>query len=172
MTSSGNSWSKPAGRPATGRRPGMSPLLTLFRWSANETARATWTSCAGELQEGGKQPYFVHEPDRDIAMAGIIRPWADKTKPRDDPDRWRLAMAIITRDAHVAPGEVHDRMPACLTPDAYDDWLGDRLSVDEVWRMLDFTSLEVANQLTYYPVSKAVNSVKNDGPELVEALAT
>jgi putative SOS response-associated peptidase YedK len=79
-------------------------------------------------------------------------------------------MAIITRDAHVAPGEVHDRMPACLTPDTYDDWLGDHLSTEEVLKLLDFTSLEVANQLSYYPVSKAVNSVKNDGPQLIEEL--
>ncbi len=123
-----------------------------------------------QLQDGGKQPYFVHDPGADLAMAGIIRPWADRSKDRDDPDRWRLAMAIITRDAHVAPGEVHDRMPACLTPDTYDDWLGNDLGTDDVLRMLDFASLEVAHQLTYYPVSKAVNSVKNDGPQLVEAL--
>ncbi len=123
-----------------------------------------------QLQEGGKQPFFVRDPDAPLAMAGIIRPWADKSKDRDDPDRWRLAMAIITRDAHVAPGEVHDRMPACLTPDTYDDWLGDHLSTEEVLKLLDFTSLEVANQLSYYPVSKAVNSVKNDGPQLIEEL--
>ncbi len=51
-------------------------------------------------------------------MAGVVSAWPDPTKPEDDPDKWRLSLAIITRDAHVAPGEVHDRMPAFLTPTA------------------------------------------------------
>lgn len=123
-----------------------------------------------QLREGGKQPFFIRNPDEDLTMAGIIRPWRDRSKPDDDPDRWRLSMAIITRDAHVAPGEVHDRMPACLTRDSYDDWLGDHVDNEDRLRMLDQTSLEVANHLIYYPVSKAVNSVRNDGPELVEPI--
>ncbi len=126
-----------------------------------------------QLQAQGKQPFFVHEPDADIAMAGILNAWVDKGKPEDDPGRWRLSMAIITRDAHVAPGEVHDRMPACLTSDSYDDWLGDHLAADDLVRLLDRSSFEVAHELTYYPVSRAVNaSGKNklDRPELVEPL--
>ena len=124
-----------------------------------------------QLQADGKQPFFVHEPGIDLAMAGIIRGWADKSKAEDDPDRWRLSMAIITRDAHAAPGDVHDRMPAFVAPEEYDDWLGDRLSTDELLRMLDYTSLEVAKQLDYFPVAKTVNSVKNDGPHLVEPIS-
>ncbi|MHA6668598.1 SOS response-associated peptidase [Homoserinimonas sp. A447] len=123
-----------------------------------------------QLQNGGKQPYFIHEPGDDLAMAGIIRPWRDRSKAEDDPDRWRLSMAIITRDAHVAPGEVHDRMPACLTPDSFDDWLGDHLDNGDRLAMLDQASLEMAHRLAYYPVSKAVNGVKNDGPQLVEPI--
>jgi putative SOS response-associated peptidase YedK len=65
---------------------------------------------------------------------------------------------------------VHDRMPACLTPDAYDDWLGDHLGTEELLKLLDRESLEVAHQLTHFAVSKAVNSVKNNGPELIQAL--
>jgi putative SOS response-associated peptidase YedK len=123
-----------------------------------------------QLQAGGKQPYFVHEPDADLAMAGVVGAWPDRTKPPNDPNRWKLSVAVITRDAHVAPGEVHDRMPACLSQDAYDDWLGDHLGTDELLKLLDRESLQVAHQLTYFAVSKAVNSVKNNGPELIEAL--
>jgi putative SOS response-associated peptidase YedK len=79
-------------------------------------------------------------------------------------------VAIITRDAHVAPGEVHDRMPACLTGDTYDDWLGDGLDTGDLLQLLDRSSFEVAHQLGYHAVSKAVNSVKNNGPELIEAV--
>jgi len=124
-----------------------------------------------QQREDGKQPYYIVDPQRPIAMAGVIRAWSDPTSDSDDPDRWRLSMAIITRDAHVAPGEVHDRMPACLTPDVYDQWLGDGLSSDELLQLLDFSSLEVASQLTNYEVSRQVNSVKNDDPQLIQPLA-
>lgn len=123
-----------------------------------------------QLTESGKQPYFIHQPGADIAMAGIVRAWADRSKAQDDPGRWRLSMAIITRDAHVAPGEVHDRMPACLTPDAFDTWLGSDLTPDGALELLDSTSFEVAHEFGYYPVSKAVNSVKNNGPQLLDAV--
>lgn len=123
-----------------------------------------------QLTETGKQPYFIHQPGADIAMAGIVRAWADRSKAPDDPNRWRLSMAIITRDAHVAPGEVHDRMPACLTPDAFDTWLGPDLTPDGALELLDSTSFEVAHEFGYYPVSKAVNSVKNNGPQLLEPI--
>ena len=54
-------------------------------------------------------------------MAGLVGAWPDPEKAEDDPEKRRLSMAILTRDAHVAPGEVHGRKPACLTPDVYDD---------------------------------------------------
>jgi putative SOS response-associated peptidase YedK len=61
-------------------------------------------------------------------------------------------------------------MPACLTPESYDAWLGDALAPHELLGLLDQTSFEVAHELGYHAVSKTVNSVKNDGPELVEPI--
>jgi putative SOS response-associated peptidase YedK len=122
------------------------------------------------LTENGKQPHFISDPDAALAMAGVLGIWRDPARADDDPERWRLSMAIITRDAHVAPGEVHDRMPACLTPDAYDDWLGDHLSPDQLGTLLDQSSREVASSLSHYEVSRDVNSVRNDGPQLIQPL--
>ena len=70
-------------------------------------------------------------------MAGIVTAWPDRSKAEDDPDRWVLSTAIITRDAHVAPGEVHDRMPACLTPESFDAWLDPALDADSALALLD-----------------------------------
>lgn len=131
------------------------PAAGYYEWTVTET---------------GKQPYFIHQPDAGLAMAGIISAWPDPSKAEDDPAKWRLSAAIITRDAHVAPGEVHDRMPACLTPDAYDDWLGDHLDPEQLTKLLDRESLAVAHDLTHYAVDRAVNSVRNNGPELIEPL--
>ena len=61
-------------------------------------------------------------------------------------------------------------MPACLTPDSYDDWLSDRLAPEELLRTLDQRSLEVADQMVHYEVSKDVNSVRNNGEYLVQPL--
>ncbi|WP_420369783.1 SOS response-associated peptidase [Curtobacterium sp. L1-20] len=123
------------------------------------------------VREDGKEPHFVHEPGGALAMAGVVSAWPDPTKPEGDPDKWRLSLAIITRDAHVAPGEVHDRMPAFLTPDGYDDWLGGALQTDDLLALLDHESLTVAAGLEQYEVSRAVNSVRNDGPGLIEPVS-
>jgi putative SOS response-associated peptidase YedK len=124
-----------------------------------------------QLRDDGKQPFYIHQPGEQIAMAGVTRAWRDPERSDDDPDRWRHSMSIITRDAHVAPGDIHDRMPACLTPDGYAEWLGGDLPVDELLRTLDDESLRVAHELEYYEVSREVNSTKNDGPQLVTPLA-
>jgi putative SOS response-associated peptidase YedK len=124
-----------------------------------------------QVRPDGKQPFFISDPDVALAMAGVMTAWRDPAKADDDPDKWRLSVAIITRDAHVAPGEVHDRMPACLTPDAYDDWLGDHLNADQLLSLLDRTSVEVANDFVHWEVSREVNSVRNSGPQLIEPLA-
>lgn len=122
------------------------------------------------VTETGKQPHFIHQPDAGLAMAAVASAWPDPTKADDDPDRWVATMSIITRDAHVAPGEVHDRMPACLTPDSYDDWLGDHLGSDELLELLDRDSHEIAHDLVHYEVSRDANSVRNNGPHLIDPL--
>jgi putative SOS response-associated peptidase YedK len=124
------------------------------------------------IQETGKQPFFIHSGDHDLALAGIIRAWADKSKDKDDPDYWRPSMAIITRDASTVHGfgEVHDRQPAMLTPDSYDDWLGEGLDSEELLKMLEHTTRLVADDIDFYPVSKAVGSPKNDSPALLEPI--
>ncbi|MFZ7086708.1 SOS response-associated peptidase [Curtobacterium sp. RRHDQ10] len=123
------------------------------------------------VTETGKEPHFVHHPSGALALAGIVSAWPDPTKPDDDPDKWLLSLAIITQDAHVAPGEVHDRMPAFLTPAGYDAWLAPGLGTDDLLHLLDTESSEVAAELEQYEVSRAVNSVRNSGPQLIDPVA-
>jgi putative SOS response-associated peptidase YedK len=127
-------------------------------------------------QEDGKQPYFVRMSGEPLALAGIVREWHDSAKAKDDPEGVRLSMAIITLDAHVTPGEVHDREPAFLTPDVIDEWLDNDLSPVELIDLLIHSSEAVANEVEYYPVSRSVNKVQkskgvpNDGPEPAEPI--
>ena len=131
------------------------PALGYYEWVVTPT---------------GKQPHFIHEPDGALAMAGVLSAWPDPTKPPDAPDRWRISMAVITRDAHVAPGEVHDRMPACLTPDGYAAWLDEGSTPDDLVSLLDQESAAVAELLDHYEVSRDANSVRNNGPQLITPL--
>jgi putative SOS response-associated peptidase YedK len=122
----------------------------------------------------GKQPYFVRLPGEPMALAGVVRRWHDPAKPKGDASGIRLSMSIVTMDAHVTPGEVHDREPAFLTPDAVDHWLGDDTEPDDLLELLRRSSEAVSHEVEFYEVSRSVNStvkskgVPNDGPELIE----
>jgi putative SOS response-associated peptidase YedK len=60
-------------------------------------------------------------------------------------------------------------MPMSITPDHWDEWLDPRNhDVDQLRTLL---APPVAGSLDMYAVSKAVNNVKNNGPELLEPLA-
>ena len=128
------------------------PALGYYEWVVTPT---------------GKQPHFIHAPEGALAMAGVVSAWADPQRAPDDPDRWLLSMAVITRDAHVAPGEVHDRMPACLTPDGWDAWLTEDVDPGDLVRLLQQESLAVAETLQHHEVSRDANNVRNNGPGLI-----
>lgn len=127
-----------------------------------------------QQREDGKQPFFVSLPDKQpLALAGIVRTWHDRSKAEDDPEREKLSMAIITMDAHAVPGEVHDREPAILVPEAIDDWLGHHLNDDQRIQVLLSSADAIADELTFYEVTRAVNAstVKgqpNNSPEFIE----
>jgi putative SOS response-associated peptidase YedK len=118
----------------------------------------------------GKQPFFISAPGGALAMAAIATAWRDKSKADDDPARWVVSMAIITRDAHVAPGDVHDRMPALLTPELYDSWLDPDADPDALLRLLDAGSLDMAHELVPIEVSREVNRTTASGAHLIDPL--
>lgn len=63
---------------------------------------------------------------------------------------------------------IHDRMPVILTPDVYGAWL-DRETRDPE-HVLPLLEHIRAGELLVREVSRQVNNVKNDGPELIEPL--
>lgn len=129
-----------------------------------------------QQREDGKQPFFVTQPDHSpLALAGIVREWHDPSKSKGDPEGVKLSMAIITMDAHQVPGEVHDREPAMLIPEAVEDWLSGDLTDDQRIQLLLSSADEIANELTFYEVTRDVNAstVKgepNNSPQFVEPI--
>lgn len=74
--------------------------------------------------------------------------------------------SILTTKANELMGTIHDRMPVILTKEAEKIWLDPNVQVaEELGRLLQpFDS----NELEAYEVSDAVNSPKNNGPELIK----
>ena len=75
---------------------------------------------------------------------------------------------ILTTAPNRVVGEVHNRMPVILPPDAYDAWLDPGAEREELVSLL---APYPDDAMEAYPVSRAVNSPRNDGPGCVEPAA-
>lgn len=155
---------KPAFRSAFARRRCLIPADGYYEWQP--TAKGDGKSV--------KQPFYIHRTDGGIlAFAGIYELWRDKTVPEDDESAWLWTASIITTDATDELGRIHDRMPMLIAPGQWADWL-DPESKDTKHLMATMLPAvpSAAGGLASYPVSTAVNSVRNNGPDLVEPVAS
>jgi putative SOS response-associated peptidase YedK len=154
---------KPAYKKAFAVRRCLLPADGYYEWYA--------TSQKTKAGKPLKQPFFIHPADGSImAMAGLYEIWRDPTRSEDDPNRFRWTCTVLTTSAEDDLGHIHDRMPLLVEKDRYAAWLDPTVSEPE-----DLLSLLVPaapGRLEAYPVSTEVNSVKNNGPELLEPLAT
>jgi putative SOS response-associated peptidase YedK len=111
-----------------------------------------------------KQPVFIHRVDgQPLAFAGLWETW----QGAGDVEPIRTC-TIITTTANETLRPVHDRMPVILPPEAWDVWLDPEQQDPEVLEKLLVPAAE--DLLTYHPVSKLVNSVRNRGIELVRPI--
>ena len=77
-----------------------------------------------------------------------------------------LSKTTVTCAARGALAEVHDREPAILAPETYEEWLSDETPVERL-RALTVRALP-DDDLEFYEVSKLVNSPQNETPEVIE----
>jgi putative SOS response-associated peptidase YedK len=151
--------SKPAFRRAFARRRCLLPADGYYEWQA--------MSGTADRPGSGKQPYFISRADGGpLAFAGLYELWRDPELPDDHERAWLWTTTIITTSAPDELGRIHDRMPMVITPDRWEDWL-DPGDADPV-HLRELLAPAVADGLVSYPVSRAVNSVRNNGPELIE----
>jgi putative SOS response-associated peptidase YedK len=113
-----------------------------------------------------RQPHFIHRRDRvPLAFAGLWSSW----RPNADAAT-RRTFTIITTRANDAIAPFHDRMPVALPPDAWARWLDPATQLDgELLALLEPTDPEPYET---FPVQRLVNSVRNQGPALIEPLET
>ena len=79
----------------------------------------------------------------------------------------QLSCALLTKAAEGPAAEVHDRMPVVFDDDAHAGWLDPALK-----DATDYARAHAQSRgIIHYPVSKRVNNARNEGADLIEALA-
>lgn len=112
-----------------------------------------------ESPDQGRTPHWIFRADgHPLVFAGI---WASR---RDDVSgEWARTCSIITTEATGVVAPLHDRMPLTLVPDVWDAWLDREITDPEEARAL-LQPIDTG-LLMEYPVSKQVNSVRNNDPD-------
>ena len=105
----------------------------------------------------GKVPYRITLNDASLfAFAGIWEEW------EAEDGRDVKSFSIITVPASDAIRDIHDRMPAILTPEEENNWIRE-MPTTETEKMLKSYN----GELTSIRVSNLVNSPKNDSEKVL-----
>jgi putative SOS response-associated peptidase YedK len=122
---------------------------------------------------GPSQPYRVQrEDEQPFAMAGLWSRWSENGDTID-------TVTIITTDANEAIEPIHDRMPVILPESTERDWIeaggegeangeGEAYWQGEGADAGDILQPYPEDDLSIYPISRAVNDPKNDSAAVIE----
>jgi putative SOS response-associated peptidase YedK len=148
---------KPSFRAAFARRRCLIPADGYYEWMTEDKV---------------KQPYYIYRTDGGIlAFAGIYELWRDSQVPEDDENAWYWSASIITTQAEDEIGRIHDRTPMTIAPGDWTDWLDPANNEKELLHSVMRPATSSGSRgLTSYKVSTEVNSVRNNGPSLIEPL--
>jgi putative SOS response-associated peptidase YedK len=143
----------PAFREALRRRRCLLPADGFYEWQSSPVRR------------GPRQPFYVHRADgRPLALAGLWERWKGADGARIE------SCTVLTTTPNELLGDVHDRMPVLLAPEAWPLWL-DR-DVQEVTRIAPLLVPAPAHDLVLTPVTTWVNDPKHDDARCIAALAS
>ena len=134
-------------RPALERRRCLVPADGFYEWM--------------RLDERTKQPMFIRlKDDAPFCFAGLWERWKpdDSAAPID-------TVTIVTTTPNPLMASIHDRMPVILPASEHGRWLDRSIGGDGV---LDLLVPFDADRMEAWPVSKRVNSPRNDDASLVD----
>lgn len=141
--------STPAFRASFAKRRCLVPADGFYEWD--------------RVNERIRQPNLVRRGDGlPMAFAGLWSTWRDPTEPEGEPLR---TFAIVTTAANATLAPIHDRMPVILPPEAWAAWLDPEPAAPG--ELLALLRPAPDKLLVRFPVSKRVNSTRNEGPDLV-----
>jgi putative SOS response-associated peptidase YedK len=116
-----------------------------------------------EWRSDGKRrkPFLIHAADdRPLGFAGLWAPWRDPAT-----GDWLLSATVLTTTANGTVGELHNRMPAILSPDEWPLWLD--TGIRDTGLLLDLLHPASDDLLRLDAASSLVNNANNEGPELL-----
>lgn len=142
--------SKPMFRDAFMRRRCLVPADGFYEWKAAPPGQK------------GKQPYLVTTRSGLFAMAGLWERWT----PREGGEPLETCV-ILTTPPNPFLESLHDRMPAILPRQEWDEWLDPGTAPARLKAMLRPLAGE-EEELTMRPVSRRVNSPRNDDAGCLE----
>jgi putative SOS response-associated peptidase YedK len=116
-----------------------------------------------EWQKLGREsrPYLLRRPDKGIfAFAALWETWASADGSEID------TVALLNTHANGVISAIHERSPVILPPSDFAEWLDPGTSAKEAHRLLQPPPDDLLEMVR---VSRAVNSIRNDGPEVQAA---
>ena len=131
------------------------PMDGYYEWRVNPDAPGG--------KKSRKTPFYMYRADGEpLFAAGLWSVWKPKQFAKDAAPL--LSCTIITTDAVGELAEIHDRMPLMLAQADWDTWLNPDAELDPEF----LTRPPDAGPIELRQVSTLVNSVRNNGPELLE----
>lgn len=136
---------KPSFRAAFRQRRCLIPASGFYEWQTLPT---------------GKQPFYFTLRDDDLmAFAGLWEQWRS-------PDGTVVeSCTILTTAANEIVAPIHDRMPVIIPSDLDARWLDPGADIGQLY---DLCRTPPPVALHCYPVSPAVNQVRNDSEALIQ----
>ena len=118
-----------------------------------------WATALGKYSP--KQPFYISARNgKQLPIAGI---WSSWSAPNGEIIE---TASIITQEAQGELATIHSRMPVFMPQDRWDLWLNPRnTDVNELKSLMVVENPE--SIVVARPVSNAVNSVANNGKELI-----
>jgi putative SOS response-associated peptidase YedK len=140
----------PAFRDSLRRKRCLVPVESFYEWRREGVVR---------------KPYSIARADgRPLVLAGLWSGWRDPAT-----DTVRRTFTIVTTRPNETMAAIHDRMPVVLDDTDWATWLDP--APTEPGRLLAMLEPRDEPDLVLRAVSRLVNDVRNDGPELVIPLA-
>ena len=153
---------KPAFRTALRRRRCLVPADGFFEWRV-EPVQAQGRPVRQAQGKPGKTktPMYIRLKGGGLfAFAGLWDVW-------HSPDGSEIpSCTLITGEPNELVKPIHDRMPVILPKEAYGQWLNPK--EQEPAALTELLQPYPASKMEAYPVSRAVNSPKNDSPACIE----
>ncbi len=132
----------------------------FYEWQRSDNLN----NLKGGQKSGQKQPYYIQLKTRSLfGFAGLWDAW------ECGDGSYLETCTILTTEPNELMQPIHNRMPVIVHPEDYDLWLDP--SVPQRDRLQPLLRPYEADAMQIYPVSKTVNSPRNETPACVEPLA-